>query len=212
MGAISFIRQKPPGYQDVVVCKIPKLRVCAAEVIPESRLAPELSCCLQDSGGQRPAARSLQRNALGRKLSCCLQDRADAVFGPERAAVGGCAQLRQGVARDTAANNRDSRHAISEGCPSIPGDIPGPRRSSGDDNRRGGAAGSRSRCIPTAPVDISMAGRIAHSRGIAARPYRRLSHGSQVLFRRGDLETGVEWVPRPGRWLFFLTTKPAESL
>jgi hypothetical protein len=48
-----------------------------------------------------------------------------------------------------------------------------------------------------------MAGRIAHSRGIAARSYRRLSHGSQVLFRRGDLETTVEWVPHPGRWLVF---------
>ena len=107
---------------------------------------------------------------------------------------------------------RGSGHAIFAGCPGIPGGIPDPRRSSGDDNRRGGAAGSQNRCIPTAPVDISMAGRIAHSRGIAARSYRRLSHGSQILFRRRDLETAVEWVPRPGRWLVSLTTKPAESL
>jgi hypothetical protein len=29
-----------------------------------------------------------------------------------------------------------------------------------------------------------MAGRIAHSKGIAVRPYRRLSHSSGVIFRR----------------------------
>jgi hypothetical protein len=195
---------KPLDCQDVVVCKIPKPGVCGAEVIPESRLAPELSCCLQDSGGRRPAARSLQRNASGQKLSCCLQDRADAVFGPAHAAVGGCARPRRGVAHDTAANNRGCRHAISEGCQRHTWRYSGSaRQSSGDDNRRGDAAGNRSRCIPTASLDISMAGKIAHSRGIAVRPYRRLSHASQALFRRGDLETAVEWVPRPGRWLVF---------
>ena len=92
-------------------------------------LRRKLSCCLQDSGGRRPAARSLRRNALGRKLSCCLQDRADAVFDPERAAVGGCARRRLGVARDTAASNRGFGTAISAGCPGIPGGIPDPRRS-----------------------------------------------------------------------------------
>ena len=198
--ATSVIRQKPPGYQDVVVCKIQKPGVCAVEVVPGSRLAPELSCCLQDSGGRRPAARSLQRNALGRKLSCCLQDRADAVFGPERAAVGGSVRRQPGVARDTAASTRDCGPAISEGCPSIPGGIRGPRRSSGGGNRRGVAVGSRSRCIPTAQVDISMAARIVHSSGIAVRPYRRLSHWSDTISRREDLETAIEWVPHPRRW------------
>src|SRR5450432_1306823 len=88
-GATSVIRQKLPGHQDVVVCKIPTAGVCGAEVLPESRLAPELSCCLQDSGDRHPGAKSLRRSALGRKLSCCLQDRADAAFDPGRAAVGG---------------------------------------------------------------------------------------------------------------------------
>ena len=149
---------------------------CGAEVLPEPRLAPELSCCLQDSGGRRPAARPLRRNALGRKLSCCLQDRAGAASGPERAAVGGSARRRPGAARDTAASNPGCGSAISAGCPGIPGGIPDPQRSSGGDNRRGGAAGIRVRCKPTAPADTSMAGRSAHSSGIAVRPYRRLSH------------------------------------
>jgi len=39
----SVIRQKPPGRQDVVVCKIRMRVVCGAEVLPESRLEPELS-------------------------------------------------------------------------------------------------------------------------------------------------------------------------
>jgi hypothetical protein len=33
-----------------------------------------------------------------------------------------------------------------------------------------------------------------------------------VVFSREDLETAVELVPHPGRWLFALTTKPAELL
>jgi hypothetical protein len=176
-------------------------------VLPEPRLAPELSGCLQDSGGRHPGARSLRWNALDRKLSCCLQDRANAVFGPERAAVGGCARLRRGVAGGTSASNRGCGTAISEGCPGIPGSIPGLPRLSGGDNRRGAVSGTRVRCRPTAPVDISMAGRIAHSSGIAVRPYRRLSHLSDVTCRLGDLETAIEWVPHPGRWLDFFNYK-----
>ena len=128
-------------------------------------------------------------------------------FGPERAAVGGCARLRLGVAHGTAASNRGCGTAISEGCPGIPGGIPGRPRLSGGDNRRDAAAGTQVRCIPTALVDISMAGRIVHSSGIAVRPYRRLSHLSDATFTLGDLETAVEWVPHPGRWLDFFDHK-----
>src|ERR1041385_8775245 len=56
--------------------------------------------------------------------------------------------------------------AISAGCPGKPGGIPGPLRSSGGDTQRGGGAGSRSRCTPTGPADISMAGSSAHSSDI----------------------------------------------
>jgi len=185
-GATSVIRQKPLGYQDVVVCKIPAAGVCAAEVVPESRLAPELSCCLQDSGVLRPAARSLRRNALGRKLSCCLQDRADAAFGPERAAAGDSARRPLGVARDTAASNRGFGSAISEDCPGIPGGIQDPRRSSGGDNRRGAAAGRRHRRTPPAPAETWMAGNCAHNTDTAVDPYRQLSRTQRrsVIFRR----------------------------
>ena len=78
-------------YQQVVVCKIPTRSLAAGEVLPVPRLAPELSCCLQDPR-PAPKARPLQPNALGPKLSCCLQDRAAAVSDPELAAVGGYAR------------------------------------------------------------------------------------------------------------------------
>jgi hypothetical protein len=52
-----------------------------------------------------------------------------------------------------------------------------------------------------------MPGRIVHSSGIAVRPYRRLSHLSDATFTLGDLETAVEWVPHPGRWLDFFDHK-----
>src|SRR5215469_9202240 len=131
------MRRKLRRYQEVVVCKIPTAGVCAAEVLPGPRLAPELSCCLQDSEVPRPGARPLQPNALGRKLSCCLQDRVDAVFGPERAVAGDCGLRRPGVAPDTAANSPGYGTAISVGYPGIPGGIPGPPRSSRSDIQRG---------------------------------------------------------------------------
>jgi hypothetical protein len=183
-GATSVIRQKPLRYQDVVVCKIPTAGVCGVEVLPESRLAPELSCCLQDPGVRHPGAKSLRRNALSQKLSCCLQDREDAVFGPELAAAGGSVGRWPGAVRDTVASNPGCGNAISADCPGIPDGIPDPPRSSGGDNRRGGAAGSQARCTPTAPADTSMAGRFVHSSGIAVRPYRRLSHPRRMIFRR----------------------------
>lgn len=156
---------------------------------------------MQDSGGRRPPTRPLIRNALGRKLSCCLQDRADAVFGPGRAAVVGSVRRRPGAVRDTAANNPGCGNAISEDCPSSLGDTPGLPRSSGGDNRRDGGAGIPVGGTPTAPADTSMAGRIVHNSGTAVQPYRRLSHLPVPDCQERDLETAVEWVLHPGRRL-----------
>jgi hypothetical protein len=99
MARFSFIRRKPQARQDVVVGKIPKQEVCAAEVLLESRLAPELSCCWQEAQGPSRAGKPPPQNALDQKLSCCWQDRADASFGPECAfslailLYGGCVAL-----------------------------------------------------------------------------------------------------------------------
>ena len=184
----SVIRQKPVGRQDVVVCKIPIAAVCGEEVLPESRLALELSCCLQDPEGRSPEARSLPQNALGRKLSCCLQDRRGGACDPEPAAVGGCAPPHPGFSHGIAANNPGCVIAISEGCPGRLADSPGQPRSSGGDNRRGVAAGNQAGYTPTNPADNSKAGTRAHSSGIAVLgPYRRLSHLRRGVSEEKDL-------------------------
>jgi hypothetical protein len=83
-----------------------------------------------------------------------------------------------------------------------PADTPGPPRSSGGDNRRGVAVGSLVGYAPTAPADLSKAGNPAHSSGIAAGSYRRLSHPS-----RDDLETAIECRTASWPWLFFFDHK-----
>src|SRR5450432_2848296 len=214
-GATSVIRQKLPGHQDVVVCKIPTAGVCGVEVLPESRLAPELSCCLQDPEVRHPGAKSLRRNALGQKLSCCLQDREDAVFGPELAAAGGSAGRWPGAVRDTVASNPGCGNAISEGCPSRLGDTPGPQRSSGDDNRRDGGAGNPVGCTPTAPADTSKAGSSAHNSGNCRSTIPAVVAPSARHFQdfsgREDLETAIECVLHPGRWLVFFDYKTVRN-
>ena len=172
----SVIRQKPAGRHDVVVCKIPTAAVCEEEVLPESRLALELSCCLQDSAVRNPEARSLRQNALGRKLSCCLQDRRGGVCDPEPAAVACCAPPHPDASHGIAASNLGCGIATSEGCPGRLADTPGRLRSSGGGSRRGDAADSRAGYTPTGSADTSKAGNPVHSSGIAVGPYRRLSH------------------------------------
>ena len=56
----------------------------------------------------------------------------------------------------------------------------------------GDGAGIRVHYTPTAPADISMAGRFAHSNGIAVRPYWSLSHPATGDCQAGDLETAIE--------------------
>ena len=58
----ALIRHPPerPAVQDVVLCKIRTAAVFVAEVPSKSRLAPELSCCLQDR-----ALSGLERAAVG---------------------------------------------------------------------------------------------------------------------------------------------------
>ena len=167
------MRQDRQPHQMDVVCKITPKALGVVEALQSPRLAPELSCCLQDSPGRRPAARPLRRNALGQKLSCCLQDRADAVFGPERADVGDSARQQRGAAPGTGASSPGCGSAISADCPGILGDTPGPPRFSDGGNRRAGAADSRADCTLIDAADISMDGSSAHSSGNAVRPYRR---------------------------------------
>ena len=152
---------------------MPAAGVCAAEVVPESRLAPELSCCLQDSGVWRPAARFRQRNALGRKLSCCWQDRAAAASDPGLVAVAGCFRRRLDCSAGADASNRDGWHAISGSYPDRPDGIPDRKRSYGGGFQSADAAGTPTRCRPIDRAGTLRVGRPAHNSDNAVRPYRR---------------------------------------
>src|SRR5215472_17599336 len=77
--------------------------------------------------------------------------------------------------RDTVASSPSCGSATPADYPGILGGKLGPQRSSGGDNWRGDAVGTRTDCKPIAPADTSMAGRSPHSSGNAVRPYRRLS-------------------------------------
>src|SRR6266851_545362 len=80
---LSGLRSQPehfsqPHLQRLLVRTPARARpaaLCAAEVFPEPRLAPELSCCWQDAQGPSRSAKPPPQNALDQKLSCCLQDR-----------------------------------------------------------------------------------------------------------------------------------------
>ena len=132
-GLLPFIRRKPNRCQNVVVGKIRSGGRGAAEVLPEPRLAPELSCCWQDAPGRRPPAKPVRRNALGRKLSCCWQDREASASDPGLAAVGGCVRRWPDCSAGAGASTRDCGPAICGSYPDKPAGIPDPRRSCGGD-------------------------------------------------------------------------------
>jgi hypothetical protein len=201
---------KRPPHQKVVVCKIPPPQVSVAEALPRSRLASELSCCLQDVPRRGRKTKPLLRNALGRKLSWCLQDRATAGAGPGGAAGSGWPLPQPGSFPDSAASNRDARTATCERSPNNPADTRHRRRSFGGGNQRAVAAGNRAGYTPLAWADTSLAGRFGRNSGSAVRSYRRCRTPA-IAPATQDLETAIECVPRPRPWPS-PTSKPAEML
>jgi hypothetical protein len=155
-----------------------------AEVLPEPKLAPELSCCWQDGQGPRRPARPVLRNVLDRKLSCCWQDREAAASDPGLVAVGGCARRWPDGSPGVGASTRDSGPAISGNCPDTPVGIPDQRRVCGGGHPNADAAGTPIRCRPIDPAETWMAGRPARNSDTAVGPYRRCrTEGSGEEFR-----------------------------
>jgi len=91
------MRQDRRLRQQVVVCKMAAGEPGGVEVLRLPRLAPELSCCLQDCGG--------------------------GASGPGVAVVRGSGRRRRDSSAGTASSNRDCRSAISGGCPGRPPSI-----------------------------------------------------------------------------------------
>ena len=165
------MRQDRRLRQQVVVCKMAAGEAGGTEVLRLPRLAPELSCCLQDRPRRGRRAKPLRRNALGPELRCCLQDCGGAASG--RAIVVGCGfvQQRRDSSADTASSSRDYGSAISGDCLDRRRGIRDRRRVYAGDNRRDDGAGRRLRRRRPDGAGTSKAGRSADSSGNALHPY-----------------------------------------
>jgi len=185
--------------QQVVVCKMAAGEAGGAEVLRLPRLAPELSCCLQDRPRRGRRAKPLRRNALGPELRCCLQDCGGAASGRGVAVGRGFVQQRRDSSADTASSSRDCGSAISGDCLDRRRGIRDRRRVYAGDNRRDDGAGSRLRRRRPDGAGTSKAGRSADSRGNAVHPYewRCLTPANLVADGWQILETAVECLPRP---------------
>ena len=165
------MRQDRRLRQQVVVCKMAAGEPGEAEVLRLPRLAPELSCCLQDRPHWSRPAKPLRRNVLGPKLRCCLQDCGGGASGPGVAVARGFARRRRDSSADTASSKRDCGSAISGDCRGRRRGIRDRQRVYGGDNRRDDGSGSRLRRRRTGGAGTSKAGNSAGSRGNAVHPY-----------------------------------------
>ena len=148
------MRQDRRLRQQVVVCKMAAGEPGGVEVLRLPRLAPELSCCLQDCGG--------------------------GASGPGVAVVRGSGRRRRDSSAGTASSNRDCGSAISWDCRGKRRGIRDRQRVYGGDNRRGDGAGSRPRRIRPGGAGTSKAGRAADSKDNTVHPYewRCLTHAT----------------------------------
>ena len=183
-------------HQKDVVCKIMLAAPGEPEALQSPRFAPQLSCCWQDGRRQGRPARLVQRNALGPELSCCLQDHGIAVSGPEAFVAVGCARRPQGDFRGIASSSRDGGRATFDDCPGTPRDIPDQRRPSPGGTRCGAFADTRLHCRRLGVAGTSITEKPAGNSGSAVHPYGRCR-----IRPPADLETAVEFVPRPRQWL-----------
>jgi hypothetical protein len=194
-----------------VVCKTARQAGPEPEVLRLPRLAPELSCCLQD--GRRPGrgAKSLRRKALGRELRCCLQDVAGAACDRGPVARGGSVPSRRGGFAGIGSNRPDAAVATCGRCRGRRLDIRDRRPALRGGSRRAAGAGTRpSGTLPDA-AGTEMAGTRSGNIGSAAGAYRRcLTMQFPVSTTPPDLEASVEWVPRPRQWAFLATTFPGK--
>jgi hypothetical protein len=174
------MRQDRRLRQQVVVCKMAAGEPGGVEVLRLPRLAPELSCCLQDRPRRGRPAKPLRRNALGPELRCCLQDCGGGASGPGVAVVRGSGRRRRDSSAGTASSNRDCGSAISWDCRGKRRGIRDRQRVYGGDNRRGDGAGSRPRRIRPGGAGTSKAGRAADSKDNTVHPYewRCLTHAT----------------------------------
>jgi hypothetical protein len=104
-----------------------------------------------------------------------------------------------GAPAGTVPSNRDCGHAICVGCPGTPRGIRDRRRSFLCGSRCGDAAGNPVRCTPSGATETSTAGSSSYNSSNAFRPLGRCRIGLKPRAAK-DLETHVEYLPRPRQW------------
>ena len=201
------MRQERRPDQKDVVCKTARQVRAESEVLQLPRLAPELSCCLQDGWRQGRGAKSRRRNALDRELRCCLQDGAGAVCGRETAARGGSVPSRRGGFAGIGSNRPDAAVATCGRCRGRRLDIRDRRPALRGGSRRAAAAGTRPSCKLPDAAGTGTPGTRSGNIGSAAGAYRRCrTMQFPVSTTTPDLEASIEWVPRLRQWAFQATT------
>jgi len=178
-----------------------------AEVPQSPRLAWELSCCLQDERRWSRSAKPVQRNTLGPELRCCLQECTVFASGRGASVAGGSALRRQDASAGIASSSPDCGSAISADCRGTPGGIRDRRPSYSGDSQCGAFVGTRLRRTRPGRAGTSMAGKPFDSSGNAFHPYNRrcLTQEDSGHPIPRDLETAVEYLPRPRQWLNYKT-------
>ena len=205
------MRQARRPDQKDVVCKTARQVGTEPEVLRLPKLAPELSCCLQDRWRQGRGAKSQRRNALGPELRCCLQDVAGAVCGRGPVAGGGSVPPWWGGFAGIGSNNRDAAPATCGRYRGRPLDIQDRRPALHGGSRRAAGAGTRPNCKLPDAAGTGTAGTPSRNIGSAAGAYRRCrTMHFPASTTPTDLETAVEWVPRPRQWAFPATTFPGK--
>ena len=162
-------QDREPDQMDVV-CKITPTTPGEMEALQLPRLAPELSCCLQDGRRRGRRAKPVRRNVLSPELRCCLQDGTTAVSGRGISAADGSSPWLLGAPACIVSSNRDCGRATYADCPGILRGIRDPRRSSVCGSQCAGAADNSARCRPCGETETSTAGSSSDNSGNAFHP------------------------------------------
>jgi len=207
------MRQDRQLRQQVVVCKMAAGEPAGAEVLRLPRLAPGLSCCLQDRPRRGRPAKPVRRNALGPELKCCLQVCRGGASGPGVAVAHGSVWPRRDSSAGTASSN-----VIGICGSAIFGDCRGRRRGIRDRRRSWPVIIGATTALADgfaadglAPLELR---RLEILLAVEATPFTHMNgvfSSRRTSCRLGqNLETAVEWLPRPRQWPHWLTTTPGK--
>jgi hypothetical protein len=203
--------------QEVVLFKQAPLWVAGSEWAGKSTIASKPGCSCQDPRPPSPRAKPPAWNVLGQKPSCSFQGRAGGASGPGPADARDSAPRTEDGSGGSSADNPDERHATSAGCRG-----PLRRTQHRTGSWRGGSqpaagVGNPHGCKRSDQAGTWMVERIADSNGRNEAPiifsgdcFKPRSLEKNRLLQP-DIETAIEYLPRPRRWHPTGALAPANS-